>query len=114
YREFKMNYPVALGAEKVAESYGGILGLPINFLIDRDGRIAAKYVGEAEMPVVEQEIQTLLQANKVWISCSTTGISASPTYFAAIRPSRSIRKLIGSPRIPPYDSATFSAPNATG
>ena len=63
YREFKMNYPVALGAEKVAESYGGILGLPINFLIDRDGRIAAKYVGEAEMPVVEQEIQTLLQAN---------------------------------------------------
>jgi peroxiredoxin len=62
YREFKMNYPVALGTEKVAESYGGVLGLPINFLIDRDGRIAAKYVGEVEMPVLEREIQTLLQA----------------------------------------------------
>ena len=62
YREFKMNYPVGLGTEKVAASYGGILGLPINFLIGRDGRIAAKYIGEVEMPVVEQEIQTLLQA----------------------------------------------------
>lgn len=62
YREFKMNYPVALGTEKVAESYGGVLGLPINFLIGRDGRVATKYVGEVQMPVVEQEVQTLLQA----------------------------------------------------
>jgi len=62
YREFKMNYPVALGTEKVAESYGGVLGLPINFLIARDGRIAAKYVGELEVPVLEREIQRLLQA----------------------------------------------------
>lgn len=62
YREFKMNYPVALGTEKVAESYGGVLGLPINFLLDRDGHIVAKHVGEVDMAVVEQQIQTLLQA----------------------------------------------------
>ncbi len=62
YKEFKMNYPVALGNEKVAEAYGGVLGLPITFLIDRDGRVAAKYVGAVEMSVVEQEIKSLLQA----------------------------------------------------
>jgi peroxiredoxin len=62
YQEFKMNYPVALGNEKVAEAYGGVLGLPITFLIGRDGRVAAKYVGEVEMPVLQQEIETLLQA----------------------------------------------------
>jgi cytochrome c biogenesis protein CcmG/thiol:disulfide interchange protein DsbE len=62
YKEFKMNYPVALGNEKVAEAYGGVLGLPITFLIDRDGRVAAKYVGAVETNVVEQEIKSLLQA----------------------------------------------------
>jgi peroxiredoxin len=48
YQEFKMNYPVALGNEKVAEAYGGVLGLPVTFLIGRDGRVAAKYVGEVQ------------------------------------------------------------------
>src|ERR1019366_2449465 len=43
YQQFKMNYPVALGTDKVAEAYGGVLGLPVTFLIGRDGRIAAKY-----------------------------------------------------------------------
>jgi cytochrome c biogenesis protein CcmG, thiol:disulfide interchange protein DsbE len=62
YQQFKMNYPVAMGTEKLAQSYGGILGLPVSFLIDRNGNIAAKYVGAAQIPVVEQEIQTLLAA----------------------------------------------------
>ena len=61
YKEFKMNYPVALGNEKVAEAYGGVLGLPITFLIGRDGQIAAKYVGAVEMPAVEEKLQLLLQ-----------------------------------------------------
>jgi cytochrome c biogenesis protein CcmG/thiol:disulfide interchange protein DsbE len=62
YQQFKMNYPVALGSEKVAEAYGGVLGLPITFLIGRDGRVAAKHIGEVDMSVLEQEIETLLQA----------------------------------------------------
>jgi peroxiredoxin len=62
YQEFKMNYPVALGSEKVAKAYGGVLGLPITFLIGRDGQVAAMYIGEVDMSVLEQEIETLLQA----------------------------------------------------
>jgi peroxiredoxin len=62
YQQFKMNYPVALGNEKIAEAYGGVLGLPVMFLIGRDGEVAAKYVGEVQMPVLEQEIKSLLQA----------------------------------------------------
>jgi cytochrome c biogenesis protein CcmG/thiol:disulfide interchange protein DsbE len=62
YRQFKMNYPVALGNEKIAEAYGGVLGLPITFLIGREGRVAAKHIGELDMSVLEQEIETLLQA----------------------------------------------------
>ena len=62
YQRFKMNYPVALGTDKLAEAYGGVLALPVTFLIGRDGQVAAKYVGEVQMPVLEQEIKSLLQA----------------------------------------------------
>jgi peroxiredoxin len=47
YQQFKMNYPVAIGSANLAESYGGVLGLPVTFLIGRDGRIAAKYLNAA-------------------------------------------------------------------
>lgn len=59
YQQFKMNYPVAVGDANVAERYGGILGLPVNFVIDRDGRIYAKHAGESAPSLVENEIQSL-------------------------------------------------------
>src|SRR5581483_2653059 len=61
YREYKMNYPVAVGDAKLAESFGNILGLPVNFLVDRDGRIAARHLGEADIPQLENEIRDLLR-----------------------------------------------------
>ena len=62
YQEYKMNYPVAVGDEKVAESFGSVLGLPVNFLIDRDGKIAARHLGEAKFPELENEIRALLRS----------------------------------------------------
>jgi len=60
YQQLRMNYPVAVGDAKLAEQYGGILGLPISFLIGRDGRIYAKYQGEADESLIEQELKSLL------------------------------------------------------
>ena len=62
YRQFKMNYPVAVGNERLGELYGGILGLPTTFLIGRDGRIYAKHVGATDPAVFEDEIKKLLAA----------------------------------------------------
>jgi peroxiredoxin len=62
YQQFKMNYPVAIGSANLAESYGGVLGLPVTFLIGRDGRIAAKYIGATDLTALQQKIQSLLQA----------------------------------------------------
>ncbi len=59
YQQFKMNYPVAIGDANLAERYGGILGLPVNFVIDREGRIHAKHVGEVDISLIEQEINSL-------------------------------------------------------
>jgi cytochrome c biogenesis protein CcmG, thiol:disulfide interchange protein DsbE len=44
-REFHIQYPIVMGDERVAESFGGILGLPTTFVIDRGGKIAKKYIG---------------------------------------------------------------------
>jgi peroxiredoxin len=59
-QQFKMNYPVALGNPKLADQYGGILGLPITFVIDRNGRITARHAGATDASVIEAEIQKLL------------------------------------------------------
>lgn len=61
YQRFRMNYPVVMGNAKVGELYGGILGLPISFLIDRDGHISSKHIGATDISVVEREINRLLQ-----------------------------------------------------
>ena len=60
YRQFKMNYPVALGNARLGELYGGILGLPITYVIGRNGDIAAKYIGATDVAVIERRVQDLL------------------------------------------------------
>lgn len=60
YKEFRMNYSVALGDEKLAELYGGIYAMPTTFLIGRDGRIYRKHLGATDPEVFEEEIKELL------------------------------------------------------
>jgi cytochrome c biogenesis protein CcmG/thiol:disulfide interchange protein DsbE len=61
-QRFKMNYPVVMGDAKTGELYGGVLGLPIAFLIGRDGRIYSRHIGATEISLFEREIKTQLQA----------------------------------------------------
>jgi thiol-disulfide isomerase/thioredoxin len=61
YQQFKLNYPVVMGNAKTGELYGGILGLPIAFLIGRDGRIYKKHIGATDTAVFEREIASLLR-----------------------------------------------------
>jgi thiol-disulfide isomerase/thioredoxin len=61
YQRFKMNYPVVMGNAKTGELYGGVLGLPIAFLIGRDGRITAKHIGATDISVFGREIAILLR-----------------------------------------------------
>ena len=61
YQQFHINYPVVMGTADVGSAYGGVLGLPIAFLIDREGRIYAKHMGATDAAVFEKDIATLLQ-----------------------------------------------------
>jgi hypothetical protein len=60
YRKLKVNYPVVMGDEKVGELYGGVLGLPMTYLIDREGRIVRHYQGEVDLKRLEREMRELL------------------------------------------------------
>lgn len=62
YQQFHMNYPVVMGNAEIGERYGGVLGLPIAFIIDRSGRIYAKHIGATEAFVLEQDVKTLLRS----------------------------------------------------
>ncbi len=61
YQKLKMNYPVAIGDAKLAERYGGILGMPVAFVIGCDGRIRAQHAGETDASVFERDIVPLLR-----------------------------------------------------
>lgn len=61
YQRFRMNYPVVMGNAKTGELYGGVFGLPIAFLIGRDGRITAKHIGATDISSLDREINTQLR-----------------------------------------------------
>jgi peroxiredoxin len=56
-----LNYPVAMGDEKIGELYGGVLGLPVTFLIDRSGKVRAEYQGATRLTVIEKQLKILLR-----------------------------------------------------
>jgi cytochrome c biogenesis protein CcmG, thiol:disulfide interchange protein DsbE len=64
FQEFHMNYPVVMGNAKIGELYGGVLGLPIAFLLDRNGRVYAKHIGATKPEIIEKEVVALLQARQ--------------------------------------------------
>jgi cytochrome c biogenesis protein CcmG/thiol:disulfide interchange protein DsbE len=61
YKQFQMNYPVVMGNARIGELYGGVLELPIAFLIGRDGRVQAKHIGATQASVFEKEVASLLR-----------------------------------------------------
>jgi cytochrome c biogenesis protein CcmG/thiol:disulfide interchange protein DsbE len=62
YRKYQMNYPVISGDLKIADAFGGVLGLPTTFVIGRDNRIHAKHNGATDFAILEQEVVALLHA----------------------------------------------------
>jgi len=61
YAKLGVNYPVAMGDEKIGELFGGVLGLPVTFLIDRTGAIQTVYRGETDLDAMEKQMKLLLR-----------------------------------------------------
>jgi peroxiredoxin len=57
---YGVTYPVVMGDDALAESYGGVLGLPLSLIVDRTGRVVGRYQGESNLREMQRQIQTLL------------------------------------------------------
>ena len=55
----KVDYPILMGDDGITKRYS-VNALPVTYLIDRRGRIAATYVGIVDRTNIEANIQTLL------------------------------------------------------
>jgi len=60
YQKDRLNYPVAMGDAELGELFGGVLGLPLTYLIDPDGHIVGRYQGEPDLKQLEARIKSLL------------------------------------------------------
>ena len=60
--EYQVNYPmlVGLGREDFQEAYGPVWGLPITFMIDREGTLCRKHIGIATKEEFEKDLADLL------------------------------------------------------
>ena len=70
-KEWKMNYTILRGndpnkeddtelREDLDTAYGPMFGLPVTFVISRDGKVCSKHVGLSGKDVFEKEIKALL------------------------------------------------------
>lgn len=56
-----LNFPVVMGDAQLGDQYGGLLGLPVTYLIDRQGEILAKFKGDSDLDAMERAIQDALR-----------------------------------------------------
>ena len=61
YKKMKLNDPEAMGDEKLGQLYGGVLGLPLTYLIDSQGNVQARFRGEADLTSIEEQFKPLLR-----------------------------------------------------
>jgi|KBSMisStaDraftv2_1062788.scaffolds.fasta_scaffold1391131_2 peroxiredoxin len=58
--EHDINYTMLIATDKTAQDFGGVLGIPTTFVIDRKGTIVKKFIGYTAPEVFEAAIQPLL------------------------------------------------------
>lgn len=56
------NFPIVMGDARLGELYGGVLGVPVTFLIDRSGIVRRRYDGGPVGQDVAGQIHRLLDA----------------------------------------------------
>lgn len=60
--EFGLNYPNALDQKGTVHLDYGVTGTPEKFFIDREGRIARKFIGPASPELLRQQLDELLES----------------------------------------------------
>jgi thiol-disulfide isomerase/thioredoxin len=59
--KLKVNYPVILGNTRITRGFGGVIGIPVSFVVDRDGNLVKRLDGYISEKVLEQELSKLFE-----------------------------------------------------
>jgi len=59
--KLRLDYPVAMGDAAFGRRYGGVLGLPTTFLIDRRGRVVQEFQGGGKLNSLEHAVKAALK-----------------------------------------------------
>lgn len=62
--EVGVNYPIVMGNAEVLEAFGDVDGVPTSYVIDRSGKVVAKYLGYTERDVFEREIEMIIGSSE--------------------------------------------------
>jgi thiol-disulfide isomerase/thioredoxin len=60
-RRLGLGYPVLMGDAVLARAFGGVLGLPVTVVLDRNGAVRRRIDGPLQMAALRQEIAGLLR-----------------------------------------------------
>lgn len=55
-----MNYPIVMGSDEVSSAFGGLLGMPTSFLINRNGDIVKRYIGALNPTEINDAVKAQL------------------------------------------------------
>lgn len=58
--EIKVSYPIAMSNQRLERMFGGILGLPTSFLVDKNGKIVRRFLGYVPKDILEENIKRLM------------------------------------------------------
>ena len=59
--KLKVNYPVIIGNAKLARGFGGVIGIPVSFVVDREGNLVKRLDGYISEKVVDRELKKLFE-----------------------------------------------------
>jgi thiol-disulfide isomerase/thioredoxin len=60
--QFEMKYPVLVGNDDVVAGFGGLIGFPTTYVLDKDWKVYKRYLGMTvnKKELIEKDIETLL------------------------------------------------------
>lgn len=59
-QQHDINYTVALATQKILQDFGGVYGIPVSFLVNKEGDVVKRYTGYVPHNLLSKEIKSLL------------------------------------------------------
>lgn len=56
-----INYPVVMGDSQTPKNFGGIIGIPTSFLVNRDGNVVKRYDGYVDHQTLVNDLNAILK-----------------------------------------------------